>query len=58
MGPPGSFRQENAIQVSEAFQWRCISVGDLMRREVTKKTEVGKKITEAFKEYRFGKCAP
>jgi adenylate kinase len=39
--------------MSEHFGWKCIDTGELLRREVTKKSEVGKKIQDAFKGYRF-----
>jgi adenylate kinase family enzyme len=55
MGPPGSFRKENAQHISEHFGWKCIDTGELLRREVSKKSELGKKIQDAFKSYRFGK---
>jgi hypothetical protein len=35
--------------------WKCISVGELLRREVKAKTPHGAKIQQAFKEYRYGK---
>ena len=44
MGPPGSFRQENAAFVADSFGWKCITTGDLLKKEVAKKTETGKKI--------------
>ena len=55
MGPPGSFRQENTLYLAEQFGWKCISTGDLLRKEVLKKSEVGKKIQDAFKNYQYGK---
>lgn len=57
MGPPGSFRKENALYISEQFGWKCIDTGDLLRKEVLKKSELGKKIQDAFKSYRFGKLS-
>jgi len=44
MGPPGTFRKENAQAISEHFGWKCIDTGELLRREVNKKSELGKKI--------------
>jgi len=35
MGPPGSFRHENAMYLAEHFSWKCISIGDILRREIT-----------------------
>jgi adenylate kinase family enzyme len=55
MGPPGSFKKENALFLADHMGWKCISTGDVLRKEVTKKTEAGQKIKTAFSEYRFGK---
>ena len=44
MGPPGSFRQENAAFIGDQFGWKTITTGDLLRKEVKKKSETGKKI--------------
>ena len=55
MGPPGSHRKETALALAEHFNWSCISVGDLLKKEVSKKSEVGKDIAESLKAYRYGK---
>lgn len=55
MGQPGTFRKENATHIADHFGWKCIDAGELLRREINKKSEVGKKIQDAFKSYRFGK---
>lgn len=39
IGPAGSNRKENALALAEYFGWTCISVGDLLKKEVSKKTE-------------------
>lgn len=54
MGPPGSGRKETALALSEHFSWGCISIGDLLKKEVSKKSEYGKAITESLKSYRYG----
>ena len=41
MGAPGSAKQENAMALAEYFQWKFISTGDLLRREVNNKSEKG-----------------
>ena len=51
MGPPGSFRQENATFIADQFGWKCITTGELLRKEVQKKTETGKKVQEAFQSF-------
>jgi adenylate kinase len=55
MGPPGSNRKENALALAEYFNWTCISIGDLLKKEVSKKSEYGKSITESLKNYRYSK---
>ena len=55
VGPPGSNRKENALALAEYFNWQSISVGDLLSKEVSKKSEYGKAIIEAKKYYRYGK---
>ena len=54
MGPPGSNRRENALALGEYFSWACISLKDLLQKEVRKKSEYGKAISDAFKNYRYG----
>jgi adenylate kinase len=53
VGPPGSKRKEHALALAEHFNWTCISVGDLLTKEVSKKSEYGKGLTEARKNYQF-----
>jgi adenylate kinase family enzyme len=54
VGPPGSNRKENANVLAEYFGWKSISVGDLLKKEVSKKSEHGKAISDALKNYRYG----
>jgi adenylate kinase len=54
MGPPGSGRKETALVLHEHFSWGCISIGDLLQKEINKKSEYGKAITESLKRYRYG----
>jgi len=55
MGPTGSFRSDNAMFLSEHFGWKCISTGDLLRKEVLKKNTAGIKIKESFNKFEYGK---
>ena len=55
MGPPGSSRKETALALGEYFNWTCISVGDLLKKEVQKKSELGKEISESYKNATYGK---
>ncbi len=43
------------MALGEYFNWQSISVGDLLKKEVGKKSEYGKAIVEAQKDYRYGK---
>jgi adenylate kinase len=55
VGPPGSNHKENALALAEHFNWSCISIGDLLKKEVSKKSDYGKAITESLKNYKYGK---
>lgn len=50
VGPPGSKRKEIALSLAEHLSEErsivCISVGDLLNKEITKKSEFGKQIVE------------
>jgi adenylate kinase family enzyme len=54
VGPPGSNRKDNAGALAEYFGWDSISVGDLLRKEVSKKSDFGRAISECLKHYRYG----
>jgi len=41
------------MALAEYFQWKFISTGDLLRREVANKTEKGKRIQECFNNFKF-----
>ena len=51
VGPPGSKRKEIALSLaeylSEENNFVCLSVGDLLSKEINKKSELGKKIVES-----------
>lgn len=59
MGPPGSKRKEIALSLGEYLSeegenpFVCISVGDLLRKEIQKKSEFGKQIVESRKTYSY-----
>jgi adenylate kinase family enzyme len=57
VGPPGSNRKENALALAEYFNWQSISIGDLLKKEVSKKSEYGKAISESLKNYRYGNAS-
>ena len=59
VGPPGSKRKEIALSLSEYLSeddnFVCISAGDLLNKEISKKSEYGKQIIEAKKTYSYVK---
>lgn len=53
MGPSGCGRRETVQELSERMHWRSIHVSDLLKAEVAKGSDDGKRISEcqkAFKE--------
>lgn len=54
MGPPGCRKKEKALTLGEEFGYVTVSVGDLLDREVSKKSEVGKKIADARERFDYG----
>ena len=58
MGPPGSARKETALALGEYFNWSAISVGDLLNKEVSKKSDLGKEISESYKNQSYGTTQP
>ena len=55
MGAPGTFKTECSKAIAEENGWQSIQTGSLLKEEVSKKTELGKKISEAQKAYHFGR---
>ena len=55
MGPPGSFRLENSAFIADQFGWKSINTGELLKNEVKKKSEIGKKVQESFAAFQYGK---
>ena len=55
MGPPGSKRKEHALALAEYYGYTCISVGDLLNKEISKKSEYGKSVVDSRKEYSYSK---
>ena len=51
---PGSNRKENALALAEHFGWSCISIGDLLKKEVSKKSDYGKAISDNIKSSTYG----
>jgi adenylate kinase len=57
MGPPGCRKKEKALTLAEEFQCNTVSVGDLLQKEVNKKSELGKKIEESKSRYAYGNAS-
>jgi adenylate kinase len=53
VGPPGSISKHLARRVSKDMKFESISVGEIVRKEATKNTEIGKQIAECLKNYKF-----
>lgn len=56
IGPPGSKRKEHILTLAENFEdfkYEAICVGDLLNKEISKKSEIGKKIVDSRKTYSY-----
>ena len=53
MGPPGSRRKEHALAMGDVFNMDCVSVGDLLNKEISKKSEYGKTIVDQRRTYSY-----
>ena len=54
MGPPGCRKKEKALTFAGELNYVTVSVGDLLDREVSKKSEHGKHIAEAKARFAYG----
>ena len=41
VGPPGSNIRGLALELCDHFHYNCISVGDLLKKEISKKSDLG-----------------
>lgn len=53
VGPPGSISKLLAKRLAKDMGFTTISVGDIVRKEATKTTDIGKQIAECLKTYRY-----
>lgn len=53
VGPPGSKVKEVALRLSQHFKATMISVGDLLKKEVVKKTDLGQQIEEYINNFLY-----
>ena len=44
IGMPGANKRESSSEIARHFHWEHVHVGDLLQKEVNKKTDRGKKI--------------
>lgn len=51
IGPPGFRVRELALQIADHFKLTAVSVGDLLRKEVSKKQHLGEEIEAQFKKF-------
>ena len=50
VGPPGAGTKEITLKLSQHFNSTTISVGDLLKKEVVKKNELGAQISQYLAE--------
>lgn len=55
IGPTGSDARGIALQLCDSLSFASVSVGDLLRKEVSKKSENGQKIEAAMKSFQYVK---
>lgn len=53
MGAPGTEKREIAKELSDRLHWRSISVSDLLKTEVEKASDDGKRIAECQKAFKL-----
>ena len=51
VGPPGSNVKQISLRLSQYFNSVMISVGDLLNKEIVKKTDLGQQIEEYIKNF-------
>jgi len=53
VGPPGSNVRELSLQLADYLGYACASVGDLLIKEISKKTDLGKTIEEYYRQLKY-----
>lgn len=51
MGLPGSHRKEHMQELAEEFGWKCISSGDVLRKQVAMNAQYANRIQERFDQH-------
>ena len=50
LGPPKCHSKEFTLMLSEHFKYQSVSIGDLLKKEVKKKSDIGKWIQDSMRE--------
>ncbi|EGR27597.1 hypothetical protein IMG5_193500 [Ichthyophthirius multifiliis] len=53
VGPPGSNTTELALQLANEFKFTCISVGDLLKKQISMKNQQGEEIEKAISNVQY-----
>lgn len=52
---PGAQKREVGSEIAKHFKWEYVHVGDLLAKEVSKKTDKGVKIQKCLDEMKLGR---
>jgi len=55
VGPVGSNSKEIALELCDYFGYTCVSIGDLLKKEISKKTNLGQEIESSLKNFTYVK---
>lgn len=55
VGPAGSNSKEIALELCDYFGYTCVSIGDLLKKEISKKSNLGQDIEKALKNFTYVK---
>ncbi|KRX07413.1 P-loop containing nucleoside triphosphate hydrolase [Pseudocohnilembus persalinus] len=53
VGPPNSKVRELSLQLANHLKYTCVSVGDLLKREMSKKTNLGWQIEKSLQKFQY-----
>ena len=55
IGPPGSEKKDYAKKLRERYGMSVVETGTLLKKEMQKKSEMGKRVRKAFERREYGK---
>ena len=55
VGPAGSNSKEIALELCDYFGYTCVSIGDLLKKEISKKSNLGQEIENSLKNFTYVK---